>query len=120
MRTRPAILTTCAALFASVAIADFTVVSPDKYSWSENAGWMNWGDSPAGSQPTIDGTFLRGFVNSVGCDRNEGGHNHQPEEIPGNAAQNFSSPDIIFVSCKKIHCVNPALLAAPGFPSVAA
>ena len=62
MRNRPMILTASAALCASVALADFTVVPPDQYSWSENAGWMNWGDSPAGSEPVIMGTFMSGFV----------------------------------------------------------
>ncbi len=41
-------------------------VSPtDKWSWSENCGWMNWRDagSPAGTQGVVfESTHLRGFI----------------------------------------------------------
>jgi hypothetical protein len=47
------------------AIAQTNVSSTDKFSWSENCGWMNWADagSPTGTQGAlIAGSFGSGFV----------------------------------------------------------
>lgn len=55
-----------ALLLAGAPAPAQTNVSPtNKFSWSENCGWMNWreGGSPAGAQGArLAATFLSGFV----------------------------------------------------------
>ncbi|MBU6414260.1 MAG: hypothetical protein KGS45_12400 [Planctomycetes bacterium] len=49
----------------SATLAQSTISPAQKFSWSENVGWMNWGDAgtPAGSSGVIvNNTFLSGFV----------------------------------------------------------
>ncbi|GIK19700.1 MAG: hypothetical protein DYG93_08800 [Leptolyngbya sp. PLA2] len=64
-RSLPAAALAAAAL-ASPALAQTSNVSPiHKWSWCENAGWMNWRDagSPTASQGAkVHATFLSGFV----------------------------------------------------------
>lgn len=57
-------LFTCITL-TPVLIAQSNVDPDDKWSWSENCGWMNWHDagSPAGTQGVfIEPSHMRGFV----------------------------------------------------------
>ncbi len=54
-------------LAAGVALAQTNVDSVNKFSWSENCGWMNWADAgtPSGSQAArinINAGFAQGFV----------------------------------------------------------
>ncbi|MBC7771329.1 MAG: hypothetical protein H7210_02425 [Pyrinomonadaceae bacterium] len=53
------------AIAASPALAQSNVSAINKFSWSENCGWMNWRDAgaPQGSQGAhFRSTFLAGFV----------------------------------------------------------
>lgn len=53
------------ALPAGLAAAQTNVSATDKYSWSENCGWMNWADAgdPVGAQGArFGGTFASGLV----------------------------------------------------------
>ena len=64
MRKLSRILTAGVALSlgAGYTFADWDVAPPDQFSWQENVGWMNWGDSPAGSEPTIHASYMSGYV----------------------------------------------------------
>lgn len=52
-------------LAGAPALAQSNVTPANKYSWSENCGWMNWrdGGAPAGAQGArLYSTYLSGFV----------------------------------------------------------
>ena len=58
------------AFSAAPALGQSNVAAANKFSWSENCGWMNWrdGGSPTGSQGAIfAGTFASGFVWMENC-----------------------------------------------------
>lgn len=44
------------------AMAQITVDSTNKWAWSENAGWLNWGDTASPNQVKLSATFMQGFV----------------------------------------------------------
>jgi hypothetical protein len=47
----------------ALTLAQSNVDPTDKWSWSENAGWLNWRDAAAASQGAmVQATFLSGFV----------------------------------------------------------
>ncbi len=63
--TVPAVSLLAVTLLSPAAIAQSNVDPNNKFSWSENCGYMNWADagSPAGMQAAVfSGTFASGFV----------------------------------------------------------
>jgi len=60
------IITILAALsLAPALLAQSNVDADDKWSWSENCGWMNWRDAgnPAGTQGVVfESNHLRGYI----------------------------------------------------------
>jgi hypothetical protein len=45
------------------ALAQTNITSANKYSWSENCGYMNWRDANGGTQGVrIRNTFMSGFI----------------------------------------------------------
>ena len=54
-----------AAAWAAPALAQSNIDPVNKFSWSENCGWMNWRDAgsvPGSQGALVGGTFLSGFV----------------------------------------------------------
>lgn len=66
MKTRSTLgLTFFVLLLAPLAHAQSNVDPTDKWSWSENCGWMNWydaGDPDGARGVVVEPTHLRGFV----------------------------------------------------------
>jgi hypothetical protein len=65
MKLSPSLSLTAALLLAPAALAQSNVDPSQKWSWSENTGWMNWRDAgnPAGSQgASLGSTAMSGFV----------------------------------------------------------
>ncbi|MBS0195565.1 MAG: hypothetical protein JSR77_02300, partial [Planctomycetes bacterium] len=59
-RHHPVAFSLLLAAWALPAAAQSNISPTDKFSWSENCGWMNWADAgnPAGAQGAIiAGTF---------------------------------------------------------------
>lgn len=56
-----------AGALASAAIvmrahAQITISVTDKFAWTENAGFLNWGDTPGNGRVQIQDSFLQGFI----------------------------------------------------------
>jgi hypothetical protein len=48
---------------AAPALAQLTIDDAHKFSWAENAGWMNWADAGNGAEAVeVHGTFLSGYI----------------------------------------------------------
>ncbi len=60
---RSALLAACILALAAPALAQTNIGSTNKYSWSENCGYMNWADADGGLQGVrIGNNFMSGFV----------------------------------------------------------
>jgi hypothetical protein len=44
------------------ALGQLTTDGTNIWSWSENAGWMNWGDTPGPNEVKLSSTFMQGYV----------------------------------------------------------
>ena len=60
---RTALLAACILALATPALAQTNISATNKYSWSENCGYMNWADANGGLQGVrISNNFMSGFV----------------------------------------------------------
>jgi hypothetical protein len=51
-----------AMLASSGALAQLEVSPTNQWAWSENAGWLNWGDTASPNQVILTASYMGGFV----------------------------------------------------------